>query len=107
MRGHIFSIRADKQARGHEQQGSRYAIVIQASRLTHLNKWVVVPTTSNPNARRGIVRPVIDWGAGESVALCDALVSVDPEVRLGEQVGYLSQGELSQIDQALRFLLDL
>ncbi len=53
------------------------------------------------------MRPVIDWGDGESVVLCDAMTSVDPERRLSKEVGYVSLKQMQEIDRALRFLLDL
>ena len=107
MRGAIFRLRNSRDAQGHEQSGDRFAVVVQARRLEHLSTWVVVPTSSSPHARRGLVRPVIDWGAGESVVLCDAIVSVDPERRLTKQVGFVTLGQMQEIDRALTFLLDL
>jgi mRNA-degrading endonuclease toxin of MazEF toxin-antitoxin module len=54
-----------------------------------------------------LVRPVIDWGDGESVVLCDAVTSIDPERRLGKEVGYVTFTQMQEIDRALKFLLDL
>ena len=54
-----------------------------------------------------VVRPEVDWGAGPTLVLCDALTSVDPTVRLGAQVGHLTLAELRQVDLALALLLDL
>jgi mRNA-degrading endonuclease toxin of MazEF toxin-antitoxin module len=67
----------------------------------------VVPTTSNPDARRGLLRPVVDFGQGECVALVDQLRAVDPERRLAAEAGYASLAEMQAIDRALRFILDL
>lgn len=50
---------------------------------------------------------MIDWGIGASVVLCDGIRAVDPQVRLMEEVGYVSLSQMQQIDQALTFLLDL
>lgn len=42
-----------------------------------------------------------------TLALCDALVAIEPTARLGEQVDYLSAAALAEIDKALLMLLDL
>lgn len=105
MRGAVHGLRADRQARGHEQTGRRYAVVLQASRLDLLSRWIVAPTSTD--ARAMVVRPDVDWGAGPTRVLCDALAAVDPGVRLGEQVGYLSYAEQQRVDLALALLLDL
>ena len=41
------------------------------------------------------------------VAMIDALRSVDPAKRLGEEVGYVSRADLVAIERALAFVLDL
>ncbi len=107
MRGSVHRLRPPKDVVGREQAGPRYAVVVQASRLDHLSTWLVVPTTSNPDARRGLLRPVMDFGRGECVALVDQLRAVDPERRLADEVGHASLAEMQAIDSALRFMLDL
>ena len=82
-------------------------MVVQATRLEQSSTWIVVPTSSSPNAHRGLLRPVIDFGHGECVAMIDALRSVDPQKRLGEEVGYVSLADLVAIERALAFVLDL
>lgn len=42
-----------------------------------------------------------------TLALCDALVAIDPTVRFGEQVDHLSTSALAEIDEAFVMLLDL
>ena len=86
MRGAVHRLRADRQARGHEQTGPRYAVVLQASRFDLLSRWIVAPTSTG--ARSMVIRPDVDWGAGPTRVLCDALAAVDPGVRLGERVGH-------------------
>jgi mRNA interferase MazF len=105
VRGAVHRLRADRQARGHEQAGPRYAVVLQASRFDLLSRWIVAPTSTR--ARSMVVRPDVDWGTGSTRVLCDALTAVDPTVRLGEQVGYLDHREQLQVDLALALLLDL
>ena len=105
MRGDVFALKAAR-TKGHEQRGPRYAVVVQASRLEHLSTWLVVPTSTR--AQRFVFRPMVSIpDRGETVAVCDALTAVDPQARLGEYVGYLSLGQMQQIDEAIRTLLDL
>ena len=107
MRGAVYRLRPPKDLVGHEQSGPRFAVVVQATRLEQSSTWIVVPTSSSPNAHRGLLRPVIDFGHGECVAMIDALGSVDPQKRLGEEVGYVSLADLVAIERALAFVLDL
>jgi mRNA interferase MazF len=104
VRGAVHRLRSDRSARGHEQTGLRYAVVLQASRFDLLSRWIVAPTSSS--ARPMVVRPDVDWGAGPTRVLCDALTAVDPGVRLGEHVGHLTHDEQEQVDLALALLLD-
>lgn len=105
MRGAVHRLRADRRARGHEQTGPRYAVVLQASRFDLVSRWIVAPTSTG--ARSMVVRPDVDWGAGPTRVLCDALTAVDPGVHLGEQVGHLTHSEQQLVDLALALLLDL
>jgi mRNA interferase MazF len=107
VRGSVYRLRKPKDRAGHEQDGRRFAVVVQASRLDHLSRWIVAPTSASDNVVPGVLRPVIDWGSGESRVLCDAIQAVDPEHRLGDHVGNLTLREMQQVDRALRFLLDL
>ena len=105
MRGDVHRLTAHD-ARGHEQHGPRFAVVVLASRFDHLSTWLVVPTSTR--ARPFAFRPTIEIpGHGETLALCDALTAVDPQARLGELVGYLQLEAVQRIDYALSGLLDL
>lgn len=106
MRGEVFRFKPGKERVGHEQQGRRFAIVVQARRFTHLSTWLVVPTSAN--ARSVIYRPsIVVPGHGAGVAMCENLVSIDPEQRLADRLGNLSFAEMQEIDSALLLLLDL
>ena len=107
MRASIFELRAPRDAPGHEQKERRFAVVVQATRLEHISTWAVVPTTSSPNVRPGLLHPMINWGAGDSLVLCEAVQSVDPERRLAKEVGLATFSQMQEIDRALKFLLDL
>lgn len=52
-------------------------------------------------------RPAIDVAGRTTLALCDALTAVDPELRLGDQVDYLPVNSMREIDRALAVLLAL
>ncbi|WP_139811621.1 type II toxin-antitoxin system PemK/MazF family toxin, partial [Mycobacterium avium] len=54
MRGEVFRLRAPRPARGHEQSGSRYAVVVQSDQLP-LSTWLVAPTSTS--ARAASFRP--------------------------------------------------
>ena len=105
MRGDVYQL-APRDARGHEQRGQRFAIVVQATRLQQLSTWLVVPTSTS--AQPTVFRPEVEIpGHGRTLVLCEALAAVDPAHRLGAVVGYLTLEEMKQIDRALLGLLDL
>lgn len=106
MRGQVYGLRPPRTARGHEQQGRRYAVVVQATRFDHLGTWLAVPTSTS--ARPSSYRPAIEVpGRGPTLALCEALTSIDPQQRLTEVVGALTYAEMDEVDAALRLLMDL
>ncbi len=51
VRGELFKLPAPKGAKGHEQRGSRYAVVVQADELLGLSTVLVSPTSAS--ARHG------------------------------------------------------
>lgn len=105
MRGEVYRYRPGREVKGHEQRDPRYGIVVLATRFEHLSRWLVVPTSTS--AQPAAFRPEVMVVGRTTLALCDALVSVDPDVRLGERVGYLGLAELAHIDRVLTLLLDL
>ena len=46
MRGDVYRLKRPRSAQGHEQQGERYAVVVQANAYEHLSTWLVAPTTT-------------------------------------------------------------
>jgi len=50
---------------------------------------------------------MINWGGGDSIVLCEAIQSVDPERRLAKEVGSATFSQMQEIDRALKFLLEL
>lgn len=103
MRGDVYRLRAPRGARGNEQRGSRYGVVVQSDDL--LLSTVLVAPTSRSAAPR-IFRPTITIGADETQVLVEQTAAVAPE-RLGELAGHVSRHELEAIDDALRLALQL
>ena len=103
MRGDIHHLRAPRGARGSEQRGARYAVVVQSDDLL-LSTVLVVPTSGSATPR--IFRPTIAIGDEATQVLTEQVAAVAPE-RLGELVGHVSLDELQQIDAALRLALAL
>ena len=103
MRGEIFRLRAPRDSRGHEQSGTRYAIVVQSDQLP-LSTLLVAPTSTA--ARVASFRPEVEVAGRVTRVLAEQTAAVDPS-RLGESVGYLSFDEMRRIDAALRIVMDL
>ncbi|WP_027345063.1 type II toxin-antitoxin system PemK/MazF family toxin [Hamadaea tsunoensis] len=103
MRGDVHELPAPRGARGHEQRGNRYAVVVQSDHLP-LSTWLVAPTSTS--ARPASFRPEIELLGKTTLVLVEQTAAVDPE-RLGRLVGHLSAREISNVNQALRTVLDL
>jgi mRNA interferase MazF len=104
VRGDIHRLRAPRNARGSEQRGARYAVVVQSDDLL-LSTVLVVPTSMSAVTR--IFRPTIMVNDEKTQVLIEQTAAVAPE-RLGELIGHVSRTELEQIDDTLRlaFALD-
>lgn len=105
MRGDLYRLRAPRDARGHEQQGTRYAVVLQADELSPLSTWVVAPTSTSAPERS--FRPSIEIDGTTTRVVVDQMTPIDHSVRLGEFAGRLSRQELLDVDNATRLLLGL
>ncbi|MFT0846762.1 type II toxin-antitoxin system PemK/MazF family toxin [Actinomycetaceae bacterium L2_0104] len=104
MRGDIYRLHAPRDARGHKQQGSRYAVVVQSDDLDLLSTWMVAPTSTS--ARSATFRPAVEIAGLPTRVLVEQTSAVDPS-RLGERIGHLDFDELRAVDAALRLVLDL
>jgi mRNA interferase MazF len=104
VRGELFRLPARRGARGHEQQGARYAVVIQADEFLDLSTTIVAPTSTS--AMPASFRPTITVDGHETRVLVEQLSVVDPE-RLGRSMGRLDAGELRAVDEALALVLGL
>lgn len=103
MRGDVHRLRAPRGTRGGEQQGSRYAVVLQSDDLL-LSTTLVAPTSRSAPPRG--FRPTITISNDSTQVLVEQTTAVDP-TRLGELVGHVSREELKEIDTALRLVLEL
>jgi mRNA interferase MazF len=104
VRGDIYRLRAPRHARGHEQQGPRYAVVVQSDHLP-LSTWLVAPTSTG--RRAASFRPEVMIDGEPTRVLVEQTSAVDPETRLGEFAGRLTAGEVLSVDHALLDVLGL
>ena len=89
--------------RGHEQQGARYAVVVQSDTLV-LSTLLVAPTTTM--SFPAVFHPRLDMDGTTVTVLVEQTAAVDPG-RLGDLAGRLDAAELAAVDDALRVVLGL
>lgn len=104
MRGDVFRLSAPRNTRGHEQQGRRYAVVVQDDDFLSLSTWMIAPTSTSAHA--ATFRPTVDVNGERTRVLVEQTSAVDPS-RLGERAGHLSFNELKAVNAALRLILSL
>jgi mRNA interferase MazF len=104
VRGEIFRLPAPRDARGHEQRGARFAVIVQADEFLDLSTVLVAPTSAR--ARPASFRPTIDMGGQTTRVLVEQTTVVDPQ-RLGASAGRLEASELRAVDEALMLVLGL
>lgn len=101
MRGEVYQLPA--RGRGHEQNGLRYAVVLQPDWLT-LSTWIVAFTSTK--ARETSFRPPVAIADRQTLVLCDQLAAIDLN-RFAEPVGFLTIDEMRRVDESLALILDL
>ena len=104
VRGEVFRLRLPRGARGSEQKGARYAVVVQADELLALSTVLVSPTSASAPPRS--FRPQIELDGRRSRVLVEQTTAVSPG-RLGKAVGRLSASELRDLDAALALVFGL
>lgn len=104
VRGEVFHLRAPRGARGHEQRGPRYAVIVQADEFLNLSTTLVAPTSTG--ALPTSFRPTIILDGRETRVIVEQTTVVDPQ-RLGRSAGRLNDRELRAIDDALALILGL
>jgi mRNA interferase MazF len=104
-RGEIFRLPPPRrQARGREQRGPRYAVVVQADEFLHLSTVLVAPTSTQ--ALPASFRPTITIDGAGTRVLTEQTTVVDQQ-RLGRLAGRLEASEQREVDEALRLVLAL
>lgn len=103
MRGDLVRVPGDRLARGHEQKGERFGVVVQSDDLS-LSTVLVVPTTSRRST--AVHRPEIAL-AGRPTTLLPEQARAIPRDALGTPIDRLSYADLSELDDALRLVLAL
>lgn len=104
VRGEVVRLTPPRRARGHEQQGPRPGVVVQADELLDLSTVLIAPTSRS--AAAATFRPTIDLSGTETRVLTDQLRVVDVRT-VKDSIGHLSHGELAALDDALVLVLGL
>ncbi len=104
VRGEVFRLPAPRGARGREQRGARFAVIVQADEFLDLRAVLVSPTSTS--ARPASFRPTITLEGQETRVLVEQTTVVDPQ-RLGRSAGRLDANELRSVDDALMLVLGL
>ena len=102
MRGDVHRL-SPARSSGHEQQGARFGVVVSADWLS-LSTVLVAPTSTS--ARASVFRPEVELLGRTTKVMCEQVTAVDLQ-RLGPAVGHLTYAEISQVNDALRLVLDL
>ncbi len=100
----MYRLPAPRRARGQEQRGARYAVVVQADEFLGLSTVIVAPTSTS--ARPASFRPALTIGDSETRVLVEQVTVLDPQ-RLGANAGRLSGAELQNVDEALALILGI
>jgi mRNA interferase MazF len=103
LRGDVHEFRLPG-GTGHEQQGRRYGVIVQANELLPRSVVLVAPTSRS--AKPASFRPEIDLLGETTRVLVEQIGAVDPG-RLGELVGRVSPEQQWGIDDALMTVLGL
>jgi mRNA interferase MazF len=104
VRGEVLRLPTPRGARGREQRGERFAVVVQADELLALSTVLVSPTSTR--ARPATFRPAIEIAGTATRVLVEETSVVDPQ-RLGPSVGRLDVEELRAVDEALALVYGL
>jgi mRNA interferase MazF len=103
VRGDVHELKVPRGAKGREQRGNRFAVVVQSD-LLPLSTLLVAPTSTS--ARPTSFRPEVEINGKTTYVLAEQAVAVQPE-RLGRVVAHLSPDEITAVNEALRTVLDL
>ena len=102
-RGDVYRFKVPKGV-GHEQQGERYGVVVQADVMLPRSVVIVAPTSRS--AQSASFRPEVEVAGDLTRVLVEHIGAVDVQ-RLGRRVGRLTAEELWSVDEALVVVLGL
>ena len=103
LRGDIHELRMPR-GQGHEQQGRRFGVVVQANEFLPRSVVLIAPTSRS--ARSASFRPEIHVFDEIARVLVEQVGAVDAG-RLGDLIGRVSPEEQWGIDEALLAVLGL
>lgn len=103
LRGDVYRFKLPKGI-GHEQQGDRYGVVLQADEFLPRSVVIVAPTSRS--ARAASFRPEVEITGETTRVLVEQIGAVDAQ-RLGDLAGHLTPEEIWGIDEALLAVLGL
>ena len=104
VRGEVFRLPSPRDARGREQRGARYAVIVQADEFLDLSTTLVGAHLHRCQA--GELPSTITLDQRETRVLVEQATVVDPQ-RLGRPAGRLEASELRAVDDALALILGL
>jgi mRNA interferase MazF len=104
VRGEVFRLRGSRGARGREQRGPRYGVVVQANDFLGMSTVLVAPTSRG--AAPASFRPAVALEGGITRVLVEHTAAMDLH-RLGKSVGRLDAAEMGAVDEALALVLGL
>ena len=102
-RGDVFRVRLPPR-RGHEQSGSRFAVLVQADELLGLSTVLVAPTSRS--VLPASFRAEVEIAGERTRVMVEQLRALDVQ-RLDELAGRLSAREMRDVDDALSLVLAL
>jgi mRNA interferase MazF len=102
-RGDVYRVRLPT-ARGREQRGPRYGVIVQADALLGLSTTLIAPTSRS--AAAATFRPEVIVAGDPARVLVEQLRAVDLS-RLAEHAGRLAPDEQRAVDDALELVLSL
>jgi len=104
QRGDVFELKTDRNTKGNEQSGRRYAVILQSNDLP-LSTVVIAPTSTNRSAAS--FRPEIEIHGLATKVLVEQMRAIDPQSRLGRKVAHLAYADQQRIKQACAVVLDI
>jgi mRNA interferase MazF len=104
VRGEIWRLRAPRARRGSEQDGQRFAVIVQADELLALSTVLVAPTSRSAPPRS--FRPTVEIQGELTRVLVEQTTAVSTD-RLVISAGRLSAEELRNLDEALAVVFGL